>query len=151
MPKRKFARTPNNPHGIGGPKPGEVRNPAGNPSSLIRPGNSAGVVYNGKSIDLQQLARTHTRAAVATMVTIMRDKTVSAATRLTAAESILSRGHGRPIQPHSNPDLSPIDWNAMAPNELLVAMRKLEQLLGETPAFPGHIPTNGEHQHHLSA
>lgn len=138
--KRLFARAPNNPHGVGGWKPGQSGNPAGNAEAL-KPGNRLGVVHNGKSIDLQQLARTHTRAALAVEVSIMRDKSVSAATRLTAAEAVLNRGHGRPIQPHSNPDLSPLDWNNMQPNELLVAMRKLEQMLGEKEAFPGHVPT----------
>jgi hypothetical protein len=141
--KRLFAREARNPHGLGGWKKGESGNPAGNAAALAEArnrGNSAGVIYNGKSIDLQALAKTHTRAAVVTMVTIMRDKSVSAATRLTAAEAILSRGHGKPIQPHSNPDLSPIDWNSMGTEELLVAMRKLETMLGEAPAFPGHMP-----------
>jgi hypothetical protein len=48
--------------------------------------------------DVQAAAREHTVEALAVLVDIMRDQKQSGATRLSAAEKILERGWGRPIQ-----------------------------------------------------
>ncbi len=47
--------------------------------------------------DLRELARTHTNDAVATLVTIMNDRTAPHGARVSAAESLLDRGWGRPV------------------------------------------------------
>lgn len=48
--------------------------------------------------ELKALAREHTEAAVNTLVSIMEDTEAPHAARVTAATSILDRGHGKPKQ-----------------------------------------------------
>jgi hypothetical protein len=141
MAGRKFARPARNPHGIGGFKPGQSGNPGG--VGGFKPGesgNPSGSAYGPKNVDLMKLAKVHTRAALATELSIMRDRSVSAATRLAAAENVLNRGHGRPIQPHSNPDLTPLDWSKMGTEELMTAIARLEAALGQKPTIGDYIP-----------
>lgn len=45
-----------------------------------------------------QLAREHTEAAIQTLAEIMYDGDAKTADRIKAADSILDRGHGKPIQ-----------------------------------------------------
>lgn len=59
--------------------PGVVLNPRGRPP-VIR--------------DIKDAARSHTRAALATLVNIMDDTTAPPAARISAAVAILDRGHG---------------------------------------------------------
>lgn len=152
MSARKVKLAPRNPHGIGGFKAGQAANPTG------IGGFKAGTIANstglngkdGKSIDLRELCRTHTRAAVMTTLEIMRDKTVSAATRLTAADNILSRGHGKPAQEQrlANVDGTAIDWNSMSTEQLVVAIARLEAALGEKdPSLPAYMTDQDAPQH----
>ncbi len=46
--------------------------------------------------DLRELARTHTEAAVQTLVEIMNDSGAASSARATAATGLLDRGWGRP-------------------------------------------------------
>lgn len=71
MPGRPFA-------------PGQSGNPSG------RPKNNARVV---------ELARSHTENAFATLVQVMEDKKAPAAARVSAAQAVLDRGWGKPVQP----------------------------------------------------
>ena len=48
--------------------------------------------------DLRELARTHTEAAVQTLVDIMHDSGAAPSARATAATGLLDRGWGRPEQ-----------------------------------------------------
>ena len=48
--------------------------------------------------DLRELARTHTEAAVQTLVEIMNDPGAASSARATAATGLLDRGWGRPEQ-----------------------------------------------------
>lgn len=51
--------------------------------------------------DLQQLARTHTEAAIRTLFGIMKQPKAQASARVQAANSILDRGWGKAAQPHT--------------------------------------------------
>ncbi|MDP3940175.1 MAG: DUF5681 domain-containing protein [Deltaproteobacteria bacterium] len=48
--------------------------------------------------DVQELARTYTTEAVATLAEVMRDKEAAPAARVVAANAILDRGYGKPAQ-----------------------------------------------------
>lgn len=50
------------------------------------------------NVDLREAAQAFTRSAVATLATIMRDKEQPAAARVSAANAILDRAHGKPKQ-----------------------------------------------------
>jgi hypothetical protein len=49
-------------------------------------------------VSLTDLAQTYTETALQTLAEIMKDKRANAAARVTAANSILDRGHGKPVQ-----------------------------------------------------
>jgi hypothetical protein len=49
--------------------------------------------------DVQELARQHTEAAINALAKIMNDDEAPHSARISAAEALLSRGWGRPIQP----------------------------------------------------
>jgi hypothetical protein len=49
--------------------------------------------------DVQELARQHTEAAINALAKIMNDDEARHSARISAAEALLSRGWGRPIQP----------------------------------------------------
>ncbi len=49
-------------------------------------------------MSVQQLARDYTRAAIHTLAEIMRDTNQNAASRVAAANSILDRAWGKPMQ-----------------------------------------------------
>lgn len=99
---------------------------------------------HGAELELRRLAQRHTRPALATIVSIMRNRDNPPAVRLNAADMVLNRGHGKPIQPHANPDLSPLDWNSMPTEELLSALQRLEVALGERdPVVPAGVLMQG--------
>ncbi len=63
------------------------------------PGSSENPMGRAKiTLDVKKLAREHTEAAIITLVEIMLDKELSANARVTAANSVLDRGYGRPVQ-----------------------------------------------------
>lgn len=47
---------------------------------------------------LSDLAREHTEVALRTLVSVMKDKKAPHAARVTAANSLLDRGYGKPVQ-----------------------------------------------------
>lgn len=51
-------------------------------------------------IEIRSLARSHTKAALRTLVEIMNDGDVQPTARVNAANSLLDRGWGKPVQPH---------------------------------------------------
>ncbi|OSI82114.1 hypothetical protein BSZ21_00145, partial [Bradyrhizobium canariense] len=54
--------------------------------------------------EIKSLARTHTAVAMKTLVQIMRDKEAPAHARVAAANAILDRGWGKPVQPIETED-----------------------------------------------
>jgi hypothetical protein len=64
-------------------KPGQSGNPGGMPKGAL---------------DVKQLAREHTRAAVETLANIMLDSGAQPSARVAAANSLLDRGYGKPVQ-----------------------------------------------------
>lgn len=58
--------------------------------------------------DIRSLARSHTEAAINTLVGIMNQPEAPQAARVSAANSILDRGWGKPAQPLTGDDEGPI-------------------------------------------
>lgn len=68
---------------LGGKRPGSGRK-KGSPNKV--------------TIQLKQMASKYTAEAVKTLVDVMRDPEVPAAVRVVAADKLLDRSHGRPLQ-----------------------------------------------------
>ena len=64
-------------------KPGQSGNPGGRPREVS---------------ELRKLAREYTKDAIETLAQIMVDVKASEASRIAAANSLLDRGYGRPLQ-----------------------------------------------------
>lgn len=60
--------------------------------------------------EIKSLARTQTRQAFETLVQIMRDKNAPAHARVSAANAILDRGWGKPMQPIVSEDGKPLEF-----------------------------------------
>lgn len=60
------------------------------------PGGRPRAVVNG--VNIHEVARSHSAEAIETLLAIMRDVEAPHAARARAAESILDRGHGKPVQ-----------------------------------------------------
>ncbi|MBR1170420.1 hypothetical protein [Bradyrhizobium liaoningense] len=58
--------------------------------------------------EIKSLARTHTNVAIKTLVQIVRNKDAPAHARVMAANAILDRGWGKPLQPIASEDENPI-------------------------------------------
>lgn len=54
--------------------------------------------------DIKKLCRTHTEAAIKTLVGIMNQPKSNATARIQAAQAILDRGWGKAAQPHTGED-----------------------------------------------
>jgi hypothetical protein len=82
----------------GGSKPGERRGGR-------KPGTP-----NKVTAELAGLARVHTPDALAALVVVMNDPAAPAAARVSAANALLDRGHGKPRQAleHGGTDGGPI-------------------------------------------
>ena len=63
-----------------------------------RPPGSKNKLSLEKAKTLTELAGVHTEDALTVLAEIMNDKTATPAARVTAANSILDRAHGKPIQ-----------------------------------------------------
>jgi len=60
---------------------------------------------------VQELAQQYTEQAIETLAEIMRDKDAPATARLAAAEALLNRGWGKPIQPSAQSESGTFeDW-----------------------------------------
>jgi hypothetical protein len=58
--------------------------------------------------EVKSLARTHANVAVKTLVQVMRDKEAPAHARILAANAILDRGWGKPLQPIASEGDKPV-------------------------------------------
>lgn len=74
-------------NGRGGARSGAGR-PKGTPNKLTK----------AKKQTLTEMAGQYTESALATLAGIMQDTDAPAAARVTAANSLLDRGHGKPVQ-----------------------------------------------------
>ncbi len=72
-----------NPTGKGGWAKGQSGNPGGRPKEVGH---------------VRDLARLHTEQAINTLAEIMQDDSERASARVAAAEALLARGWGRPLQ-----------------------------------------------------
>lgn len=72
-----------NPTGVGGFKPGQSGNPNGRPK--VNP-------------LVVELAQAQTEDAIAVLASIMKDDEKPTAARVSAAQALLDRGHGKPAQ-----------------------------------------------------
>lgn len=68
------------------------------PNSGPPKGKSRWVHRAEDKFNLAKLAKEHTQTAIDTLVEICKDRTKSEAARVTAANSLLDRGWGRPMQ-----------------------------------------------------
>lgn len=104
-----------------------VKGQSGNPQGgrLHRAGS--------KELELRAAAQKWGLKGVKVAAGIMEDEDVPPHVRLQAVSLLHDRGFGRPIQPHANPDLSPIDWNSMQTGDLLEVLRKIEMSLNSVP------------------
>jgi hypothetical protein len=97
----------------GGPWPkGYSPNPSGRPKAAL---------------DVQALAREHTAAAIETLVQALKDPRL----KVQAAEALLNRGWGKPIQPVSGED-----GNSPAVQHLIAAQIISGELIRELEARP---------------
>lgn len=64
----------------------------------FKPGNKHSRGRPQKNVDVQAIARLYTEDAMRVLKDIMQDDTATAASRVSAAEAILSRGWGKPAQ-----------------------------------------------------
>ena len=67
------------------------------PGAGRKPG-SKNKLTEAKKARLSDLAGAYTEKALATLAEIMQDEDANAAARVSAANSLLDRGHGKPIQ-----------------------------------------------------
>lgn len=61
-----------------------------------------------KDSELREAARAHTKDAIATLVSVMKNKKAPAAARVTAACALLDRGYGKPNQAITGEDGEPL-------------------------------------------
>lgn len=69
-------------------QPGQSGNPSGRPK---------------ENAEVKALARQHAAAAIETLAAIMGDTGMPPASRVTAAQALLDRGYGKPVQEVSGP------------------------------------------------
>ena len=94
------------------------------------PGGRKGTVVNG--VCITDLAKSHCPEAIETLVEIMRDKGAPQTARKAAADSLLDRGIGKPLQKAEltgaeGKDLMPTN-TAEAARELVTTLAELERL-----------------------
>ena len=94
-------------------KPGEVRNPNGRPKKVL----TAQEVFERRvRSDLRAAAKEFSPQALRTLVEIMNDTGVAAQHRLSAANSVLDRAHGKPT---NHTDVSVGVYERMSDKELI--------------------------------
>jgi hypothetical protein len=108
-------------------KPGQSGNPSGRPKATH---------------NLLELTRTYTNAAVATLAEIMQDRSEPGTTRIAAANALLDRAWGKPLQTVSGPDgQSPLTMHLLAAQ--LISQQDIAASAAEPPPTIQHEPING--------
>lgn len=74
----------------------------------FKKGNKLSTGRPNKNIDVQAIARRYTVEAMEVLAEIMQDGDATAASRVSAAEAILSRGWGKPAQPVTGESGGPV-------------------------------------------
>lgn len=116
-----------NPTGRGGFKKGKSGNPGGRPRALA---------------NVMSEARRHTPEALKTLVKLMRTAE-SETVRLNAAEAILSRGWGRPVQAlQVDGRFLTKKLSDLTPDEIQALERRLEMIESDQELLP--LETRGE-------
>lgn len=118
-----------NKTGKGGFQKGQSGNPDG--ARLHRRTSS--------ELDVRELARRFNRSSIATAASIMHNRDNAPSVRLAAADLLLNRGNGRPIQPHSDADGKPLNFGEMSLEQLAEGLNKLNAMLGIPPASKEEI------------
>ena len=72
---------------------------------------------------LTEIAREYTSGAVSTLATIMEDSSAPAAARITAANSLLERGWGKPVMPieHTGKDEGPVQFEKVSARDTFIS------------------------------
>lgn len=94
-------------------KPGEVRNPHGRPKKVW---TEKELYEKQVKSNLRAAAKEFSPQALKTLVDIMNNETVAAQHRISAANSILDRSHGKPT---SNQEISVGVYERMSDRELI--------------------------------
>jgi hypothetical protein len=76
---------------------GQSGNPGGRPKSV-------------EGVNLRELARSHTEKAINTLVGIMDNEQAPEPARISAANSLLDRGYGRPAQTLADENGDAVSW-----------------------------------------
>jgi hypothetical protein len=101
-------------------QPGQSGNPGGHPKGMA---------------EVRAAARSHTALAMETLATCCRDAKAPWPARVAAAEALLNRGWGKPLQPVDVGDARPL---ADVPAEVLLRIvGELRQRLGEPEVIEG--------------
>ena len=82
-------------------------------SGAGRPKGAKNKLTTAKKATLSEIAGQYTEQALATLVEIMESHEVPASARVTAANSILDRAHGKPIQAtvEVDPEKTPVPFD----------------------------------------
>lgn len=118
---------------------------SGNPSGKAKPFRDLGEA----TIDVVTgMAKSLSPEAVLTLRTIMRSKRAPWGVRVTAANSIIDRGFGKPVTYNAEEDLQRRDIDSVSDAELAADIERLRQ--AERPHHPdGKIPpSNGAKKPH---
>jgi hypothetical protein len=105
---------------------------SGNPSGRSR-----------EAIDVRDLARARTAECVATLVQIMRNERAPTIARVKAAQALLDRGWGRPVQEMTGANGAPLIPSQDQPDMLSVARRLAFVLASGHYALTGQLPPTG--------
>jgi hypothetical protein len=95
--------------------PGQSGNPSGRPK---------------RDEDLAALARTYSEDAIAALVSIVNDSKANASARISAANSLLDRGHGKPpqavaVKTESNSDTFVRLWRYLTVGEMVAEAKEV--------------------------
>lgn len=117
--------------------PNWVKGVSGNPRAARDPRTSV-------ELDVRALAQKFTVDAIQTAAKIMLNTKNPPAVRLSAADLLLKRGHGMPIQPVSNPDLTPLNFAEMSDDMLITSAARLDAMLAKTTGPLSAIKMDGK-------
>jgi len=121
--ERKAMASPNSKRNGTTWKPGQSGNPNGGASWM------AHAMKTSTELDVKMLARRFTRQSIATAAVIMHNTNNTPMVRLAAADMLLKRAWGNPINVHANPDGTALDFGAMSEEQLLAALGRITGVL----------------------